>query len=89
MNRTSYQTAAAYGLAAQRAEQMGLSRHQFELLTGPGRAEPHRSRRAVLMKFLRELGYPLQTIGQVFNRDHTTVMHALEMKTDCEVGALA
>ncbi len=51
-------------------------------LLGPSRARPIARPRQILMYLLRrELGLPLEEVGRVVGRDHTTVMHAVEKIT--------
>ena len=51
-------------------------------LLGSSRARPLARPRQILMYLLRtELGIPLQEVGRIAGRDHTTVMHAVEKVT--------
>lgn len=52
-------------------------------LLGKSRARPWARPRQILMYLLRiELGLPLEEVGKIVERDHTTVMHAVEKIND-------
>ena len=49
-----------------------------EALTGPGTTQPLVTYRHVAMAAARRLGHSFPIIGRGFDRDHTTVMHAVK-----------
>lgn len=52
------------------------------VLLGDSRARPVARPRQILMYFLRtQLGLPLEEVGRIIGRDHTTIMHGVEKIT--------
>ena len=48
-------------------------------LDAPNRKRQKVYQRAILYRFLRDRGYTLEMIGQLFNRDHATVLNGLKI----------
>ncbi len=49
---------------------------------GKGRSEPEVACRAVMAHYLRSRGLSLPRIGQMLNRDHTSIMHLIHTRNE-------
>ena len=54
----------------------------LETVLAKGRSEPQVACRAVMAHYLRSRGLSLPRIGQMLNRDHTSIMHLINTRNE-------
>jgi hypothetical protein len=61
------------------AKKRGL---KMDDVLGKGRSEPEVACRAVMAHYLRSRGLSFPRIGQMLNRDHTSILHLINTRTE-------